>query len=243
MAWWVVHRSVPGIWTSEPWAAEAQCVNLTTMPPVWPLLMRILYDTLPLSFLVAHFYAKLVFLDVWEEGLGWSSRSSFTFLKLLLWFLFLKVKYVAHSESCLLCGAPSPLLSGTSFSCALPAPALFDRDSPSSSFCSMWGFVLEGELMSFESSWGPYIYIYFFEEDWPWANIHTHLPLPYMWDATTAWLDKWCVGLCLGSEPGKPRLPKQSVWIQPLRHHAGPKRVHIFFSTFGPLHAFLYPHD
>ena len=23
----------------------------------------------------------------------------------------------------------------------------------------------------------------FAEEDWPWANIHAHLPLRYMWDA------------------------------------------------------------
>ena len=26
------------------------------------------------------------------------------------------------------------------------------------------------------------IVIYFFEEDWPWANIRAHLPLLYMWD-------------------------------------------------------------
>ena len=37
MAWQAVCRSTPGIWTSEPWAAEAEHANLTTVPPGWPL--------------------------------------------------------------------------------------------------------------------------------------------------------------------------------------------------------------
>uniref|UniRef100_A0A8C4MNW3 Monoamine oxidase B n=1 Tax=Equus asinus asinus TaxID=83772 RepID=A0A8C4MNW3_EQUAS len=42
------------------------------------------------------------------------------------------------------------------------------------------------------------------------SNVCANLPLFCMWDATTAWLDKQCVGLCLGSEPANPRLPKQN---------------------------------
>ena len=37
MAWWTVCRSVPGIWTHEPQAAKAECMNLTTMPLNPPL--------------------------------------------------------------------------------------------------------------------------------------------------------------------------------------------------------------
>ena len=38
MAWWAVCRSVPGIQTRKPWAAEAEHANLTTTPPGWPLM-------------------------------------------------------------------------------------------------------------------------------------------------------------------------------------------------------------
>ena len=38
---------------------------------------------------------------------------------------------------------------------------------------------------------------------------------------TTVWLDKQCVGPCLGSELVNPRPPKGSVQTQPLRHQAG----------------------
>ena len=38
-----------------------------------------------------------------------------------------------------------------------------------------------------------------------------NLSLFCVWDATTAWLDEQCVGLCLRSEPAKSRLLKQSV--------------------------------
>ena len=37
-----------------------------------------------------------------------------------------------------------------------------------------------------------------------------NLPLFCMWDATTAWLDEWCVGVHPGSEPMNPGLPKLS---------------------------------
>ena len=48
----------------------------------------------------------------------------------------------------------------------------------------------------------------FAEEDWPWANICAHLPLFCMWDATTAWFDKQCVGPCPGSKPANLGPPK-----------------------------------
>ena len=37
MAWWAVCRSIPRIWTPEPWTTEVEHVNLTTMPLGWPL--------------------------------------------------------------------------------------------------------------------------------------------------------------------------------------------------------------
>ena len=43
------------------------------------------------------------------------------------------------------------------------------------------------------------------EEDCPGANICANLPLFCMWDAATAWLDEWCIGPHLGSEPASPR--------------------------------------
>ena len=36
MAWWAVCRSMPGMWTCKPWAAEPEHVNLTTTPPGLP---------------------------------------------------------------------------------------------------------------------------------------------------------------------------------------------------------------
>ena len=36
MAWQVLRKSAPGIWTGDPQAAEAEHANLTTAPPVWP---------------------------------------------------------------------------------------------------------------------------------------------------------------------------------------------------------------
>ena len=37
MAWWAVYRSMPGIQTQESWDTKVEGVNLTTMPPDWPL--------------------------------------------------------------------------------------------------------------------------------------------------------------------------------------------------------------
>ena len=37
VAWWPVCKSTPGIWTCEPWATGAECMNLTTVPPGYPL--------------------------------------------------------------------------------------------------------------------------------------------------------------------------------------------------------------
>ena len=49
------------------------------------------------------------------------------------------------------------------------------------------------------------------EEDWPWANICAHLPLPYMWDTCHS-MACWVVP-CLhpGSERANPRLSKWNV--------------------------------
>ena len=54
------------------------------------------------------------------------------------------------------------------------------------------------------------------EEDCPWANICASLPLFYMWVATRAWLDEWCVDPHSGSIPANPRSPKWSAQTQPL---------------------------
>ena len=52
---------------------------------------------------------------------------------------------------------------------------------------------------------------FFFEEDWPWANIRAHVPLLYLWDAyhSVAW--QAVSRPNLGSETVNPGLPKQSV--------------------------------
>ena len=52
--------------------------------------------------------------------------------------------------------------------------------------------------------------LFFCEEDCPWANICVNLPLFCMWDAASAWLDEWCVGLHPGLEPVNPGLLKQN---------------------------------
>ena len=49
----------------------------------------------------------------------------------------------------------------------------------------------------------------FGEEDQPSANIRAHLPLLYVCDAATAWLDERCIGPCPGSEPANLGPPKQ----------------------------------
>uniref|UniRef100_A0A8C4MNM5 Solute carrier family 25 member 30 n=2 Tax=Equus TaxID=9789 RepID=A0A8C4MNM5_EQUAS len=58
------------------------------------------------------------------------------------------------------------------------------------------------------------------------------LPLFCMWDATTAWFDEWCLGLCLGSEPANPRLPKWSVRTYPLRYRASPWNFFLLSEIF-----------
>ena len=44
----------------------------------------------------------------------------------------------------------------------------------------------------------------FAEEDWPWANIHAHLPLWYMWDAYHSMACQAVPCLHLGSKPANP---------------------------------------
>ena len=44
MAWWAVCWSAPRIRTSEPRAAEVECVNLTTRPQGQPFILQILKD-------------------------------------------------------------------------------------------------------------------------------------------------------------------------------------------------------
>ena len=48
----------------------------------------------------------------------------------------------------------------------------------------------------------------FAEEDWPWANIHSHLPLLYMWDAYHSMA--WQAGdmSAPGIQTGEPRAAK-----------------------------------
>ena len=51
----------------------------------------------------------------------------------------------------------------------------------------------------------------FAEEDWPWANIHVHLPLLYMWDAYHSMACQAVPCLHLGSEPTNPGPRKRNV--------------------------------
>ena len=68
--------------------------------------------------------------------------------------------------------------------------------------------------------------VFFGQEDCPWANIYASLPLFCIGNATTAWLDEWCVGLCPGSGPVNPGLPEQSTQTQPPCHWASPYCTH-----------------
>ena len=54
------------------------------------------------------------------------------------------------------------------------------------------------------------------EEDWLWANICAKLPLFWMWDSATTWLDELYVDLCPGSEHANPWPPK---WSGELNHY------------------------
>ena len=48
----------------------------------------------------------------------------------------------------------------------------------------------------------------FAEEDWPWANIHAHLPLLYTWDAYHSMACQAVPGPYPGPEPTNPRPPR-----------------------------------
>ena len=52
----------------------------------------------------------------------------------------------------------------------------------------------------------------FAEEQWPWANVHAHLPLLYMWDTYHSMALPSSTMLHPGSKPANPGLPKQNVW-------------------------------
>ena len=68
------------------------------------------------------------------------------------------------------------------------------------------------------------------EQDWPWADIHAHLPLLYMWDACHSMVCQAVPCLHLGSKLANPGLPKWNVCTWLLRHWAGPPRFSFFFS-------------
>ena len=68
-------RSTPRIWTREPWAAEAEHVNLTTMPPglPWMYFLKVFSPQIPIAlwcclgiatFLISHFSLFRVCLSV-----------------------------------------------------------------------------------------------------------------------------------------------------------------------------------
>ena len=67
----------------------------------------------------------------------------------------------------------------------------------------------------------------FAEEDWPWANICTHLPLLFTCGMPATASHKRWVGPHRGSELVNPGLPKQNVGTKPLCHWAGPKTCNI----------------
>ena len=78
------------------------------------------------------------------------------------------------------------------------------------------------QSVSLLSLYAFFFFFFFGEEDCPWANVCVNLPLLYMWDTATGWLDEQYVGPHLGSEPANPRLPKRSVRTWPLCHRVGP---------------------
>ena len=54
MAWQAGHRSAPGIWTSGPWAAEAECASSSAVPPCWALTHEIFSPKLQ-AFITKHY--------------------------------------------------------------------------------------------------------------------------------------------------------------------------------------------
>ena len=62
MTWWVVHRSVPRIWTGELWATRADHTNLTAMLPGWPhkVLFWIKHDLSLPHYLILFLHFKII---------------------------------------------------------------------------------------------------------------------------------------------------------------------------------------
>ena len=91
-------------------------------------------------------------------------------------------------------------------------------------FTGFWASWKLGKCLLAHSLLGSiYIYFLFFgEEDRPWANICANLPLFCTWVTSTARLDEQSVGQCPGSEPANPGPLKQNVRTSPPRLWAGP---------------------
>ena len=126
--------------------------------------------------------------------------SIFLELKKLFWLLVPCLECVLQTPSPLTCGFKSLLMvlfSEFLFFLVIWFTPLFIY------FNFWWGrLVLSQHLLP--------IFLFLPKEDCPWANMCANLPLRCIWATTTAWPDEQYVGLCLGSEPMNPGLPKQS---------------------------------
>ena len=71
-------------------------------------------------------------------------------------------------------------------------------------------------------------------EDLPWANICASLPLFYMWDAATAWLDERCVGPHLRSEPWVAKVEHKTLTSMPPPCPPPPPSPRSLFLSFRP---------
>ena len=80
-----------------------------------------------------------------------------------------------------------------------------------------------------------FIYYFFGEEDCHWANIHANLSLFCMWDAATAWLDEWCVGLHPGSKPANLGPPKPTTELNHYATGLGPL-IFLFSQSNGTMY-------
>ena len=60
-------RSMPGIWTHEPWAAEAENANLTSTSLGWPLDFLVSFSQLSLTKLMSWVLFKFIILKSWER--------------------------------------------------------------------------------------------------------------------------------------------------------------------------------
>ena len=132
------------------------------------------------------------------------------------------------------CYSPSPLsftvsLLFTFYSPTILFKYLITLHLEPSSRLNLW--LAHGSfILIFDHSYFLFL-LFFSEEDWPWAKICANLPLFYMWDDTTAWLDEQCVGPCPGSEPVNPRLPEWSSRTWALCHWASP--IHHLLISLG----------